>query len=350
MTRGARTAMCLAMAGAMLMSGRASAQWLHLPTPGLPRTPDGKPNLTAPAPRGADGKPDFSGLWQKSGDKYYNNIAADLKPGDVAPWADALYRERRLDFGKDSMQTRCIPRGPAYTLSPYEQTRIVQTPTLVAMVNNDQTHREIFMDGRSLEPDPNPTWMGYSVAHWDGDTLVVDSNGYTDRSWADADGHPHTEALRVTERYVRRDVGHIDLRVTFTDPTVFPAPVTVPMVLELQPDTEMLEFVCENERDRAHMTTIERPKEIMLEPAALARYAGVYDVDERGKKHVVTLTVAGSTLQFSYDGEPAQALVAFSPTRFSWTGTWVEFSPGADGSMGILLRSVEADEQGVRRR
>jgi hypothetical protein len=95
-----------------------------------------------------------------------------LSPGAVAPLAEALYRERRLDFGRDNMQTRCIPRGPAYILSPYEETRILQTPTIIALLNNDMTHREIFMDGRQLEADPNPSWMGYSVGHWDGDTLT----------------------------------------------------------------------------------------------------------------------------------------------------------------------------------
>jgi hypothetical protein len=154
----------------------------------------------------------------------------------------------------------------------------------------------------------------------------------------------------VTERYTRRDVGHIDLHVTFADPKVFPVPITVPMVMDLQPDIEMLEFVCENERDYAHMKTVERPKEIALAPEVIARYAGVYDVDDRGRKRRVDVTVAGSTLQFSYDGKPPQALIAFSPTRFSWAGTWVEFSPDSDGSMGILLRSVEADERGVRRK
>ena len=198
---------------ALAMTATAGAQWLKLPTPGIPRLPDGKPNLTAPAPRTADGKPDFSGLWKNDGgDRLYNNIAVDLKPGDVAPWADAIYQKRKLEFGKDSMETQCLPMGPQYLTTRYRDIRIVQTPTLIVIAFDDLVHREIFMDGRTLEPDPNPTWMGYSVGRWEGDTLVVESNGYTDRSWLDWDGHPHTEALRITERYTRRDFGRIDVQ------------------------------------------------------------------------------------------------------------------------------------------
>jgi hypothetical protein len=144
------------------------AQWLHLPTPGIPRTADGKPNLTAPALHTADGKPDLSGLWGRASDKYYNNIAADQEPGVVQAWAEALYQRRRKDFGKDSMETLCVPFGPAYTTTPYRESRIIQTPTMLAILNNDLTYRAVFVDGRQLEKDPNPSWMGYSVGHWDG--------------------------------------------------------------------------------------------------------------------------------------------------------------------------------------
>src|SRR4026208_2269297 len=176
-----------ALAFGALAPGSATcveAQWLKLPTPGIPRLADGKPNLAAPAPRTTDGKPDFSGLWKNDGgDRRYNNIAVDLKPGDVAPWADAIYQKRKLEFGKNSMETQCLPMGPLYLTTRYRECRIVQTPTLIVMAFEDLVHREIFMDGRTLEPDPNPTWMGYSVGRWDGDVLVVESKGYTDRGW-----------------------------------------------------------------------------------------------------------------------------------------------------------------------
>jgi len=157
------------------------AQWVHYPTPGIPRTADGKPNLAAPAPRTANGKPDFSGFWEKRADKYYNNIAADLKPGDVQPWAEALYQERKKDFGKNSMEAQCLPMGPAYSTTPYRESKMIQTPTMLVILNEDLTFRQIYMDGRELEKDPNPSWMGYAVGHWDGDTLVVDTIGFNDK-------------------------------------------------------------------------------------------------------------------------------------------------------------------------
>lgn len=123
------------------------AQWLKLPTPGLPRLPDGKPNLKAPVPRTADGKPDFSGLWSNDGgDRLYNNVAVDLQVSDVAPWAHALFMKRQLEFGKDSMETQCLPLGPAYLTTRYRDFRIVQTPTLIVVAFEDGIHREIFMD------------------------------------------------------------------------------------------------------------------------------------------------------------------------------------------------------------
>ena len=157
-----RLSSLLACASFVLAAGIVlDAQWIKLTTPGLPRTPDGKPNLTAPAPRTADGKPDLSGLWKNDGgDRYYNNIAADLQVSDVAPSAHALFTKRSLEFGKDSMETLCLPLGPAYVTTRYRDFRIVQTPTLIVIAFDDGMHREIWMDGRSLEQDPNPTWMG----------------------------------------------------------------------------------------------------------------------------------------------------------------------------------------------
>jgi hypothetical protein len=159
----------------------------------------------------------------------------------VAPWADAIYQKRKLEFGKNSMETQCMPMGPQYLTTRYRDIRIVQTPTLIVIAFEDLVHREIFMDGRTLEPDPNPTWMGYSVGRWEGDTLVVESNGYTDRSWLDWDGHPHTEALRITERYTRRDFGHIDVNVSMVDPTAYPNGIRFTMPMKFRPDTELIE-------------------------------------------------------------------------------------------------------------
>ena len=220
-----------------------SAQWIKHPAPGIPRTADGKPNLAAPAPRTADGKPDLSGIWQRISLKYERNIAADLKPGEMQPWAQALVQQRAEDLQKDHMSVQCLPWGPSYSNSA-RKAKIVQTPNLILMLDEDLTYRQIFMDGRALEADPNPSWMGYSVGRWEGDTLVVDSFGFNDRTWLDRDGHPHSEALRMTERYRRRDFGHMDIEITLNDPQVYAHPWTVALSAELNADTELLEYVC----------------------------------------------------------------------------------------------------------
>ena len=328
------------------------AQWIKLPTPGLPRLPDGKPDLTAPAPRTADGKPDFSGLWKNDGgDRYNNNIAADLQVSDVAPWAHALFVKRTREFSKDSMETQCLPLGPSYMVSRYREFRIVQTPALIMFAYSDGMHREIFMDGRTLEPDPNPTWMGYSVGHWDGDVLVVESNGYTDRSWLDFGGHPHTEDLRITERFTRPSIGRIVARVTMVDPKVYAKPIALTMPVKLLADTELLEGFCENHhKSRDRMAATKAAELVQVPAAALSRYVGTYDTDDDGAKHFVNVTQEGTNLWFDYDGKGKELLIPESPTRFSWAGTIVEFSNAASGAMNILIRSVEGDERGVRRR
>jgi hypothetical protein len=341
----------LACAVVLATATSAAAQWLKLPTPGIPRLADGKPNLTAATPRTHDGRPDLSGLWRNDGgDRLNNNIAADLQPGDVAPWANALYQKRRLEFGKDSMGTLCLPLGPAYTTSRYQDIRVIQTPTLVAMLFDNGMHREIWMDGRTLETDPNPTWMGYSVGRWEGDTLVVESNGYTDRSWLDFDGHPHTEALRITERYSRRDFGHIEVQVTMVDPKAYLKPITFSMPMVFQPDTEMLENVCENNARSLQRFAVTKPmKEVSVPAAMLSRYVGVYDVIG-DSKYVVTVTQSGSTLWFDYEGKGKEELLALTPTRFSWSGSIVEFVTAADGTMEMVLHYAEGDERGPRRK
>jgi hypothetical protein len=331
----------------------AGAQWLKLPTPGLPRLPDGTPNLEAPAPRTADGTPDFSGLWKNDGgDRLYNNIAVDLKPGDVAPWADAIYQKRKLEFGKNSMETQCMPMGPQYLTTRYREIRIVQTATLIVLAFEDLVHREIFMDGRSLEPDPNPTWMGYSVGRWDGDTLVVESNGYTDRSWLDWDGHPHTEALRITERYRRRDFGHIDVSVSMTDPNAYPNGIRFTMPMKYRPDTELIEAYCENNAASLARIAKTPPADVVNVPVAtLSGYVGVYDlVDADNNKTAAAITVDSSTLILDYDGKGKEPLLPLSATRFSWSGTIVEFAASGSGSPEMVIHYAEGSERGPRRK
>src|SRR5271165_6446651 len=182
-----KSARILAIITAAPALGLLQAQWLTYPTPGIPRLPNGKPNLAAPAPRTADGKPDFSGVWNKISPKYRINIAADLKPDEVQPWARDLVAKRMEDLGRDSMSQMCLPSGPAYPTEADTtggvMMKIAQTPALILILNPDLTYRQIYMDGRPLETSPNPSWMGYSVGHWEDETLVVESYGFNDRTW-----------------------------------------------------------------------------------------------------------------------------------------------------------------------
>jgi hypothetical protein len=248
---------CSAIA-VLALTAPAGAQWLNRKTPGIPRTPDGKADLNAPAPKTADGKPDFTGIWrQPNGVKYTVNIAADLKPGDVPmqPWAAAVYKQRQDTLSKDDPVGHCqLPGVPQMNAVPYPY-KILQTPTQITILYEAfRTFREIFIDGRELPVDPNPSWMGYSVGHWEGDTLVVESAGFNDKTWIDTGGHPHTDQLHVTERYHRRDFGHIDLQTTINDPGAYTKPWTVNYEIRLMPDTELLEYLCtENNKDVEHL-------------------------------------------------------------------------------------------------
>ena len=239
----------------------APAQWLNVPDT-VPKTKDGKPNLDAPAPRKSDGKPDLSGIW--TGDYEYAkryvradqvaDLAADFKPGEfpIQPWAEALSKERTTG-GLAWPAAHCLPPGiPMLDLgAAIHPLKIIQEPGLVIILYEFfGENRQIFLDGRSLSNDADPTWLGYSVGRWEGDVLVVDSTGFNGKTWIDVAGHPSTDALHITERFRRRDFGHLDLQVTIDDPKAYTKPWTVTMPLHLFPDADLLEFVCnENEGD-----------------------------------------------------------------------------------------------------
>jgi hypothetical protein len=261
----------------------ANAQWLNYPTPGTPRTRDGKPNLAAKAPRASNGKPDLSGVWRTElapageierlfgpdtktyavlGDdpttfsKYSFNILADFKPEEapMRPETAALLRARKAPAG--GTDAGCLPLGlPRADLFNFAPFRIIQTPGEIAVLYEvGGIYRQIFTDGRKLPADPQPAWMGYSVGRWEGDTLVVDAAGFTDKSVLDFFGHPHSEALRIQERFYRRDFGHMDLSLTVDDPKMYTKPFTVKITDLLIPDSDILEFICnENEKDRVHL-------------------------------------------------------------------------------------------------
>jgi hypothetical protein len=237
-----------------MLSAVADAQWLNRKTPGIPRTKDGKPNLSAPAPKLPDGKPDLGGVWLVPGLKYLINIAADLKDVPFQPWAAAEYQRRLETKGKDDPNNFCLPSGIPEKDAVTSPWKIVQTPGLIVILYESRTiYRQIFMDGRPLPEDPNPTWQGYSVGHWDGDTLVVETAGSNGRAWLDTNGHPVTDALKVTERFHRKDFGHMDLQITIDDPKAYTKPWTVTENPVLQADDDLLEYICEeNNRDVGH--------------------------------------------------------------------------------------------------
>ena len=314
------------------------AQWLKIKTPGLPRTADGKPDLAAPAPRTADGKPDLSGLWGPENNSYFLNLTGDLKPGEVRPWAEEVYKRRLDALDRDTPATHCLPGGPTEILGG--QYRIIQGPNVTGILYATGAYRQIFTDGRELPKDPNPTWWGYSVGHWEADTLVVQSAGFNDRSWLDFSGHPHTEDLRVTERFQRRDFGHMQLQVTLDDPKTFTKPLTISLAVNYVPDTEMLEYVCnENERDSAHLVgkaSDEVKGEVKLGAEALSRYAGNYESQEPKMKGV--MTVSAQQLMFSIGGKGAVPLTTLSETAFYFPGGFpLDFVNDDKGTIAYFL-------------
>ena len=252
----------------------AAAQWLHLPTPGIPRTAGGKPDLTAPAPKTSDGKPDFSGMWvprdilpcdvKERGVQCIElpltpqvlNIAAGMKEGlPYQPWAAELVKNRAGDVAYLDPHVHCMPPNYPRAWAFPETQKIFQTPgELVILHEFNASYRQIFFDGRKLPDDMLPTWNGYSVAHWEGGTLVVESAGYRDDSWLDTAGNFFSSEARVTERIRRPTFGSLDVDVTVNDPKVFTKAWTVNLHMRPLLDTEMIDFICaENNKDLDHM-------------------------------------------------------------------------------------------------
>lgn len=258
---------------ATILAGLAlplGAQWFNYPTPGLPRTPDGKPDLSAPAPRSAGGKPDFSGLWGWELNRgcppegcvdlnvghEFGDIGWSLKGGlPYQPWAAAMVKQTRAANRPNDPLTHCLPVGPVrlHTFAGYR--KIVHVPGLVLILNElNSSYRQIFTDGRPLPPDPNPSFNGYSTGRWEGDTLVVETAGLRDGLWLDTGGSPLTDAARITERFRRVNFGTLEVEVTVNDPKAYIKPWAIKLIQPLAPDTEMIDYIClENEKDVPHM-------------------------------------------------------------------------------------------------
>src|SRR5579864_4521136 len=322
------------------------AQWLNFPTPGIPRAADGKPNLTAPAPRTPDGKPDFSGVWQPEVNPYRFDVIQDLKDESIfRPEAEAVFLKRVKDFRRDDPVTNCLPGGPSEMINTTY--RIIQSPAVMAVLYESGTgrYRQIYMDGRKLPKDPNPTWLGYSVGHWEGDTLIVESAGFNERSWLDRAGHPHSENLRVTEKLRRVDFGHMQFQITYDDPKTLTKPLSFSLAVNYVADGDMLENVCnESDRNKVHMIATANTG-VELSPAVLAKYAGRYEFSDgsrvvaafMGMKQNVTLINGQLYLN-------ALPLVPQSQTKFESTGSAAEFVLDANGKVTrLVLGQTEGD-------
>jgi len=263
------------------------AQWPAYPTAGVPKTADGKPNLTGPVPRTADGKPDLSGVWQyvrspmphgaaaappaatapvASGPpdlvplsvrlSQFWNLGASFKDGlPFQPWAAELHRQRVAENSQDNPDAHCLPLGLMQLHTHGQPRKMIQTPgVIVILYEANAGVRQIFTDGRPLPQDPQPWWFGYSTGKWDGDTLAVETAGFRDLGWLDVEGSPLTEFGKIIERFRRVDYGHLEIEVTIDDPKAYTKPWTVTVHQRIMLDTDLIEFVCqENEKDAPHL-------------------------------------------------------------------------------------------------
>ncbi|MBV8844148.1 MAG: hypothetical protein JO307_15175 [Bryobacterales bacterium] len=256
------------------------AQWPGYPTPRVPKTPDGKPKLDAPAPRTAEGKPDFTGIWRNTqparladfgerqpardpkdpptGLDQFRDIGTGMKDGlPFTPWAADLKKKRMADISKDNPDAHCLPMGNMQFETHPQPRKMIQTPDLLLIVYEANSGlRQIFLDGRPLPKadDVQPWWYGYSVGKWDGDTLVVDTTGFRDDGWLDINGSPLTSSAKMTERFHRPDFGNLEIQITVEDPKAYTKPWTVTVRQKIWVDTELIEFICnEGERDAVHL-------------------------------------------------------------------------------------------------
>ena len=276
----------LLLTAALLLPMGAHAQWLNYTVPGTPLLKDGKPNLSAPTPRGADGKPDLTGVWEherttpaefkrilgsayevesqaaligmelETVHKYGLNVFLDLKPGEslLRPEGEAALKRRTAERRVDNVCHGEYGWPVAGLLA--EPLKIVQAPKeTMILYEVDNLHRQVFTDGREFPATFEfPAYLGYSIGRWDGDTFIVETRGFNERTPIDAMGHPRSEAMHVTERYRRLDFGHLDTELTFDDPQFYTRPFTVKIAYHLVPDNDIFEMFCQqNEKDRAHM-------------------------------------------------------------------------------------------------
>jgi hypothetical protein len=271
-----------AIAATVFLTSVLSAQWPDFPTPGVPKTADGKPNLSGPVPRGAEGKPDLSGVWQYSRPpgtpgpvpatqapssstelvplavrlSQFWNLGAAFPDGlPFQPWAAELHRQRVATNSKENPDAHCLPLGLMQLHTHGQPRKMIQTPgVIVILYEANAGIRQIFTDGRQQPKDVEPWWFGYSTGKWDGDTLVVETTNLRDLGWLDVEGSPITETGRILERFRRVDYGHLEIEVTIDDPKAYTKPWTVTVHQRIMLDTDLIEFICqENNKDPQHL-------------------------------------------------------------------------------------------------
>ncbi|MGA0935374.1 MAG: hypothetical protein ACO3R5_09620 [Pseudohongiellaceae bacterium] len=267
------------LAVSLLISWPAQAQWFDWDLQGIPRLADGRVDMTAPVPRTFEGKPDFTGTWVPM-DATGSIFDRDSYQG----WALDTLLEQETTFFVNDPRFNCLPDGPASWLAGTSvggTRKIVQTPDFIAVLNPDMTYRQIHLDGREPVQDALlPNWLGYSVGHWEGDTLVVESAGFNDRTWLTREGLPHTDQLRLTETYRRLDFGHVELVIDYVDPGALTRPLQAVVTLEYRADNHILEIVCnESETAQSHYSgalTQAEAKVVEVPESVLATYVGTY--------------------------------------------------------------------------
>jgi hypothetical protein len=332
----------------------ASAQWIDYPTKGTPRTRDGSPNLTASAPRARDGKPDLSGIWEPDysppvvppGTVVVTSLGPffslqsrrpDAAPIPMTPWAEAIFKERDRTFGADRPSAHCLPHSIPDAML-VDNFKIVQDPGLTLILYEEFARfRQIFTDGRGYPQEMNPAWFGYSIGKWDRETFVVDTAGFNDRSWLDDAGHPHSEKLRTIERFHRRDFGHLDLQITIEDPVAYTEPWSFALHFHLMADTELIENMCDNEKDEQHLVgrvdTDDKKIGIEVSSQILSRYVGVYEFKAAGAPSV-TMEISMGQGHLILSGSE---LTPLSETEFSGSYGVVKFLKDAQGKVTSMI-------------
>jgi len=266
----------MAVTFCVCVSASLGAQWPTYPTLPVPRKADGQPDLNAPAPRTADGKPDFNGLWRgapvgqrgapppaQAADApplaTFRDIGSTTKGGlPLTPWATEELKTRVARNSKDNPEAHCLPMGIMQFHTQGFPRKFVHTPKLLVILYEASSGiRQIFIDGRPLPKnnDPQPWFYGYSTGHWEGDTLVVETNNLREDGWLDIIGTPLTDEAKLTERFRRVNYGRMEIDITVDDPKAFTKPWTVRHVQEIMPDGELIEFICEeNQRFSGDVT------------------------------------------------------------------------------------------------